>query len=289
MLLKHSYIKIRTLVLLLFAQISCSNNEKLKTDLNTVDYKKTLKQIWDNNSFNTGNRCFWYGNIGLFRILDKNEFEEMNLYAQKYDIEKFYSKKIIAVSDFNADREPISILYLDPKNSKIYYFMYLKIMNPNSEFIRVSKDFEKTFYSSDIFNLLISKKDWDVLNWCEENYHSYIIKNEVPRGIFPKVDLRNYVKSLKGTYVSDFKEFNLDLFKEYFSNYNLSYKIPDDFYTFTVDEKLKKLINEINLETNDNNFEIIYFNPSSYWGIFNKKELKKSDLIEIKQLGLVRK
>lgn len=252
-----------------------------------MNYEDGLKKIWFEDSFQKGVKYFWYGNNSFFRFVDNNEFLEINSDKNPYldyKQDKFGTLRIIAVADFNGDNEHEAYIFIDTVNNSVHLFSFWERYSKPK---LIAESINKMFGTSNVNECLIEQKDSAFWSWNEGSYHSYSIDENIPNGVVPKIDLRIFVKSLNGSYVSDYKEFNLKSFKDYFNNYGLDNYIPDDFYTFTIDEKLENLISKINSENKTVSFRIISFNPSGYWGLINELEIEKSDLIRLEQYGLI--
>ena len=252
-------------------------------------YNDTLKEIWSNDSFQKGNKYFWYGNNSFFRFVDDNEFLEINSNKNPYldyNKDKFGTLRIIAVADFNGDKEHEAYILVDTVNNSVHLYSFWEKYNEPKQ---IAESLNHIFENSNVNECLIEQKDSAFWSWNEGSYHSYTIDEIIPKGVVPKIDLRIFVNSLNGSYVSDYKEFNLNSFKSYFDNYGLGNYIPEDFYTFTIDEKFETLISRINTENKMVNFRIISFNPSGYWGIINELDIEKLDLIKLEQYGLLKK
>jgi len=253
-----------------------------------MDYLSILKHIWNDFLFQINNNYFCLANFNTFRIIDEVEFEKINSILNVNEQEKNFSKKVIAVADINGDEEHTAYLYIDINDLKIYYYGNLITNNPNGKYIRVTETLEEYFKSHKIIDSLVPKFDEDLWKWFEKCYYSTTIENDVPISVIPRIDLRIYVKSLNGSYVSSCEEFNLNSFKDYFAQFNLEKYIPDDFYTFSIDEKLKNLISNINSINFKNNFHIISFNISNFWAIINKENITNKEFTSLQQLGLVK-
>ncbi|MEL6562662.1 MAG: hypothetical protein AAFQ94_31120 [Bacteroidota bacterium] len=251
--------------------------------------KDILQEIWSDDSFQKGYKYFWYGNNSFFRFVDKSEFLEVNSDNNAYldyNKGKFGTLRIVAIADFNGDNEHEAYILADTVNNSVHLFSF---WGSNNEPKQIAESLNQMFENSSINECLIKQKDSAFWSWNEGSYHSYTIDEIIPKGVVPRIDLRIFVKSFRGSYVSDYKEFNLKSFVSYFDNYGLGNHIPEDFYTFTIDEKLETLISRINSENKTVNFRIISFNPSGYWGIINTLDIENSDMVKLEKYGLISK
>jgi len=281
----------RVILVLLIFSIGCKSKEK-ETDKNIQlkSMKELLHNVWNSDSFKNGNTNFFLSNYYFFRFLDENEYNEINSDKNvwlDYNKNKFGTKRVVCIADYTGDREHYAYILVDENDFKVYMHRFIVSREPTKTPVLLSESLIELFGAENFTELFTDSKNSELWSWLENCAMSYEIPKNVPKGVIPKFDLREYFHKKKNTFISDNKEFNLEKFKNYFERFGLKNEIPDNFYVFGVNKTLMELINKLNGKSNKFSFKIVRFRVSGFWGIYNDNEFDKSQLDEFKKLGII--
>jgi len=247
--------------------------KNLKGKNKELSNQEFLKKLWNNKNFKSGKQCFRYANLGFFNFCDKGCYSKNQL----------EEKMTLAVHDFNGDREIYGKIYSKKGSEFIYYQSW------DNEPIHIADSLNHMFDSGNITSKLVNRENEEYWAWEESCHHNYEINKNIPECVFPNEDLRTYLSNKYNLYISDHKEFNKEELAIYLNDINVKlYEIiPNDFNVFDPnDERLEKLIRQLNNICKSEKLHILKFNPSNFWGLVSEKHIDKKGLEEIKKLGL---
>lgn len=273
-----------------------------------------VKSIRESKEFSEGKRCFRYANFGFFCIYSEKDIPEYHLQDIIY-----FARMKSNIIDLKLDIN--SFLYYSKDSDEVFYMPYtkyhrIKIDNKfyvrdenfkiavrnsdgNEVFvspvkrlfpIKIANSLSELFGNININEILTEVDNEDYWLWEEEGYESPSIAENLPKCVIPNIDLRIYFKEKYPHFLSNEFDFDRNSFVAFLTRKekHLIDLIPSDFYAFNwYDEKLVKLMAEINLKSEKSHFNIISFEASCFWGIIDMNDISKEDAEELVRLGLV--
>lgn len=243
-----------------------------------------LAEIWETESFINGQKYFFLYNYKIFRFVEKEEFKEFN--------EKLIhlNKNIFAVADrTNGDNEHEAYLYFNTEtNHEIFIQSNYHWCEPK-ELRKISDELTQLFGTQNYTKKLMTKNDNDFWTWYEESFQSYKIEENVPNGVIPDFDLRNYFKEkLKDTFLTDYEEFDTNAFKCYFENFGFfNLDFGNLFESKLSINSLSELVNKLNTQLNDKVFYVASFVSFGFLGIGNYKSLSIEETDKLYRYGII--
>lgn len=227
---------------------------------------------------------FWYANHGCFRFLS-----ELDLFLLKPVINEnntFYSvdigdKLIIAINQ--TDEYEYSGYLLYDKSSKYVYLLSLKHKKPKP--ILIANSLEELFETDNVANKLMEGYNKELWSWIDMIFEEDKFKKEVPKNVYPSFSMTYFFSTIKNTYLLFDKEFDSVSFRNYFKQYELEKIIPQDFCG--KHEELKTLLEKINYKNSKYDFCIVSFNPYSFLGIYDKKQISQEDFDKFIKYDLI--
>lgn len=245
-----------------------------KKKLNNISNAKLLKRIFKTQSYKDGYTCFQFASRNFFSLVDNSGKIKKSEYGDK----------IIAVCDFNGDREPYETLFYSNMSDEV------RIRFFGEKSFKISNSLYDLFNRNNPEESFVKRNDPEYWAWSEQMGNSSEIQNKVHKCAFPQLNLVSEVKTKFNAFVSSSHEFNLDAFSNFFLEYGnvLTDLIPLNFAVFNgFDTNLITLISDMNIASKENKFKIIEFYTFGFWGIIELNGMEKHELELLERYGLM--